>query len=268
MLMMLFFLPYLLCVPYFGQYYQKYAKFGDPFIINQEKNPRPHFIKRTYVNRPGVTSILDSYLTFRIISLLKTPSIPLDNEEYPLHRTSLWSQLYGRAHFVHFDMWPPGWQTSSRLVQIMGRGIFLLALLPSLFMVVGVVKTIISVIQDIYKKIKYKTILKFNPKWIYFVVIISNILFIFVYTIQYRDFSSMKVIFVFPGLLAFLYILIDGMDFFYQRFSNYKKFIYCVDKLLISLLILYCIDIFYLKMQLSVQIIMKRLWFLLEGYLL
>ena len=78
----------------------------------------------------------------------------------------------------------------------------------------------------------------------------------------------MKVIFIFPGILAFLYILIDGMDFFYQQFSNRKKLIYCLDKLLISLLVLYCIDIFYLEIQLSVQIIIKQLWFFLENYLL
>jgi hypothetical protein len=268
LLITIFFFLYLLFVPYFGQYYEKYVKFGDPFIINQEKNPKPHFIKRTYVNRPGVTSIFDSYLTFRIFSLLKTPSIPLDNDKYPLHRTSLWSQLYGRAHFVHFDMWPPGWQTSSRLVQSIGRCIFILALIPSLFMVVGAIKTIISVIRDAYIKFIHKNKFKFNVKWMYIIVIISYMLFIIAYSFQYRDFSSMKVIFIFPGILAFLYILIDGMDFIYQQFSNRKKLIYCLDKLIIGLLVLYCIDIFYLTIQLSVQIILKRLWFFLENYLL
>lgn len=263
LLLMIFLFLYLLCVPYFGQYYEKYIKFGDPFIINQEKNPSPHFLKKTYVNRPGVTSILDSYLTFRIFSLLKTPSIPLDNDKYPLHRTSLWSQLYGRAHFVHFDMWPPGWQTSSKLVQSIGRCIFLLALIPSLFMVVGAMKTIISVIRDVYIKFRYKKKFKFNAKWIYIIVIISYMLFIIAYSVQYRDFSSMKVIFIFPGILAFLYILIDGMDFFYQQFSNRKKLLYCLDKLVISLLVLYCIDIFYLEIQLSVQIVIKQLWLFL-----
>lgn len=265
-IMIIFFL-YLLCVPYFGQYYEKYVKFGDPFIINQEKNPKPHFIKRTYVNRPGVTSIFDSYLTFRIFSLLKTPSIPLDNNKYPLHRTSLWAQLYGRAHFVHFAPWPPGWQTRSRLVQSIGRCIFLLALIPSLFMMVGAIKTIISVFRDIYIKFRYKNKLKYNVKFLFIIVFMAYIFFIIAYSIQYRDFSSMKVIFIFPGILAFLYLLIDGMDFFYQRFSNRKKLIYCLDKLLISLLMLYCIDIFYLEIQLSVQIIIKRLWFFLESYL-
>ena len=31
-----------------------------------------------------------------------------DASGYPLHQTSLWSQLYGRLHFVHFDRWPQG----------------------------------------------------------------------------------------------------------------------------------------------------------------
>src|SRR3989442_15182227 len=56
------------------------------------------------------------------------------------HRTSLWSQLYGRAHFSHFAQHPPSWRNTSPLVVTVGRLIFVLALLPTAFLLAGVMR--------------------------------------------------------------------------------------------------------------------------------
>ena len=95
----------------FGPYYSNYRNLGSPTAINIEKQPRAHFFEKTYVERPGVVSIFDSYFTFRLIDMLKRPHVTNDTAPIPLHRTSFWSQLYGRAHSVHFDYWPLRWQT-------------------------------------------------------------------------------------------------------------------------------------------------------------
>lgn len=246
---------YFLVVPYLGQYYGKYEKGGSPFTINQDKDLLPHITKRTYVKRPGVTSIVDSYMTFRFFGLIKSPAITNDYSDYPLHRTSLWTQLYGRTHFVHFDMWPQSWQSKDSLVQSVGRCIYVLALIPSLFMVMGAIKIIIAVIRDIHRIIKNKITVCCNATLIHIVVLTAYLLFIIAYTAQYRDFSSMKAIFIFPGLLSFLYILIEGMNFFYQKFSSLKKIIYVSNLLLVTLVFLYCIDILYLISHLSMNIL-------------
>jgi hypothetical protein len=51
--------------------------------------------------------VADGFLTFRLLNLLREPYITYPPAAYPVHRTSFWSQIYGRAHFVHFDAWPP-----------------------------------------------------------------------------------------------------------------------------------------------------------------
>lgn len=253
---------YFLCVPYLGQYYQKYEKYGSPFTINMNKDPIPHFIKRTYVQRPGVISIVDSYLTFRFFDLIVTPYVETshtgtteitwyDKNIYPLHRTSLWTQLYGSTHFSRFEMWPPSWKTSSKIVQNIGRCIFLLALIPSLFMVVGATKIMLSVFRDFYRAIRYRNTLIYNVKWIFIIAPMAYLLFLIAYTLQYRDFATMKAIFIFPGLLCFLYLLIHGMNFIYRKFESHKKLILCLDISLVSLVILYCGDVLSLIIQLS-----------------
>src|SRR2546422_4368236 len=56
------------------------------------------------IRRPPRSTLFPYTTLFRsrLVDLLEHPVISNDVEGYPLHRTSLWSQLYGRAHFVHF----------------------------------------------------------------------------------------------------------------------------------------------------------------------
>ena len=252
LLLLTFSFIYFLSVPFLGQYYEKYKKTGSPFTINQDKDPAPHFVKRTFIKKPGVTSVVDSYFTFRFIDLLKTPLISNDSVNYPLHRTSLWTQLYGRTFSVHFDMWPHSWQTNNNVVKFIGRCIFILALIPSLFLIVGAIKILRSVVIDFIKIIKHRNKIDFNIKWIYFTIIMAYLLFIISYSFQYRDYSTMKAIFIFPGLIAFLYTIMYGMDYIYKKINGKRKLLYSLNISLLSLVTLYCIDVVYLIIQLSV----------------
>src|SRR5437867_9589054 len=44
-----------------GSYRANWEDTGNPFSINGDPAPMPHFFKRTYVYRPGTTSIADTY---------------------------------------------------------------------------------------------------------------------------------------------------------------------------------------------------------------
>ena len=63
-----------------------------------------------------------------------------DASGYPLHQTSLWSQLYGRLHFVHFDSWPPTWESDSVIVHWIGRAALVLGLVPTTVLLIGLVR--------------------------------------------------------------------------------------------------------------------------------
>jgi hypothetical protein len=177
-----------------GPYRANREDTGDPFAINGDKAPLPHFIERTYVFRPGTTSIVDTYLTFRLVDLLEHPVISNDVEGYPLHRTSLWSQLYGRAHFVHFAQHPPSWRTTHPVVLWLGRFIFLAALWPTALLLAGMARSIVAVL----------TPGRSLETTLFTLAGVGYFLFIILYSLVYRDFSTMKAEFLFPALLPYV----------------------------------------------------------------
>jgi hypothetical protein len=152
------------------------------------------------VYRPGATSIVDTYLTFRIVDMVRHPGLTNDTHDYPLHRTSLWSQLHGRAHSTHFAQHPPSWRNSSPGVLLLTRCILVVALLPTLLLVAAatrfVGRLLIWVRRPWLETIDAREVLLGITAWAY-------VAFIVVYTLTYRDFSTMKAEFLLPALPAF-----------------------------------------------------------------
>jgi hypothetical protein len=118
-------------------YQDNYRVTGHLLPINMAPAPAPYFFQHTIAYRPGVTSIASAFFTFRIFDLVETPFIVDGGTPYSLHRTSLWSQLYGRTYFLHFDQWPPSWQDQSLSLRVVGRALFVLGLLPTWLLVWG-----------------------------------------------------------------------------------------------------------------------------------
>jgi hypothetical protein len=191
----------LVLVVAFGSYRQNARDLGSPFAINGPRAPRPLFVERTSVYRPGITSIVDGYLTFRFVGLLRRPAITQDKIHYPLHRTSLWSQVYGRAHFVHFDQWPPSWSDESPLVLWIGRAILVLALLPTAMLLLGLARGTGRVLASLRQR---DVTAERLGEEMFVLCALGYVAFLIVYTLTYRDFSTMKAEFLFPGLLVFL----------------------------------------------------------------
>jgi hypothetical protein len=200
-----------LTVPFVGGYYSNYKKYDNAFINNiPKKDPPPEFFHETYVNRPGITSVVNGYFTFRIFNMLRQPYINNDFTNYPLHRTSLWSQLYGRTFFVHFDQHPGTWATTEVKVVWVGRALLFLGLAPLTLFLIGCYLSCRDMLRFIIKK--NKSGMFESISWIHFVLIVACLFFIVKYTYDYRDFATMKSIFVFPVLASVIYLFMRGFE--------------------------------------------------------
>jgi Dolichyl-phosphate-mannose-protein mannosyltransferase len=253
----IFLLAYLVVVPRVGPYWEHYRSYGSPFVLPIPPAPFPNFLERTFVYKPGVTSIVDSFMTFRVFGLLRNPVSTTDAEPYPLHRTSLWSQLYGRAHFAHFDAWPPSWrlpndrgQWAASLVRNLGRLIFLAALFPTMLLLVAIWKRSVCTIRWLAGGKKRQASL---GDCLLYLSVSGYLAFIVVYSLRHRDYAVMKAIFLWPGLLGFLTLFASECDAFYQRFLDTKVVRLSADVSLLSLLIFYTVDILALIGQLGIQ---------------
>lgn len=107
---------------------------------NMGRNQPLYIWEKTSVGRPGVQSIVDGYLTFRIFGLLSDPQITNGIAIEQAHRTSVWTQLYARANFAQFEQHPKSWLTTDSYVMVIAKCSFVLGLIPLLFLVVGLVR--------------------------------------------------------------------------------------------------------------------------------
>jgi hypothetical protein len=252
-----FLVAYLAVVPRVGSYWELYRRYGSPFVTPMLPAPFPKLFEKSVAYKPGVTSIADAFLTFRLLDLLRNPVSTTDTERYPLHRTSLWSQLYGRAHFAHFDPWPPSWQLPSHdgqwftsLVRTLARLIFLCALFPTMLLVVAVGKRIVA---DLRWLIRVKPLRPRLQDWLLDLAVFGYLAFIVVYSLRLRDYAVMKAIFIFPGLLGFLTLFARECEEFYERHFEKPGVRLAADTLMVTLLLLYTADAVALLGQLTLQ---------------
>jgi hypothetical protein len=253
----IFLVSFFAVVPRLGSYWTNYRRYGSPFVINWSPAPFPNVLQRTAVRRPGVRSITESLLTFRFFDMLRTPVSTDDKESYPQHRTSLWSQLYGRAHFVHFSAWPPSWQLPTgpswqwltRLVWYLGRLIFLCALFPTILLLIVICKRIVSATGWMVGDTKDAHVQLGD--WLLDLAVFGYIAFVVLYSLRYRDFSFMKAIFIFPGLFGFLILFAHECNHFYTWCKQKRGIQLSADLIFTLLLFFYMTDILILIAQLG-----------------
>jgi hypothetical protein len=232
-----------------GSYRANWEDTGNPFAINGERAPLPHLVERTYVYRPGATSIVDTYFTFRLADMLRHPAVPNDPVVYPLHRTSLWSQLYGRGHVAHFAQHPPSWRNTSLLSATVTRLILLLGLLPTTFLLAGMVRAVGGPMGARWRRIVPLRMdlgdeLLALAAW-------GFVAFIVVYSMLYRDFSTMKAEFLFPALLAYVFFFADEVERAAGRYMQSSPLRRIAGWAYVALLSLYVADTVILAVQLT-----------------
>jgi hypothetical protein len=196
-------LAFIAFVPVSGEYWARYQQTGDAFWSSQPPSPPPRFLEETFVKpkRPGITSIVDGYFTFRLIDLLKEPLTTNDLDVYPPHRTSLWSFMYGSAHSNHYDNYPPTWALSSPGVLWLLRVIWIVALVPTALLVIGTFRGVVRAVADLFAS---DTPADWSARVLLAVATSGYVAFLMLYTYQYRDFGTMKPIFIYPVIACFM----------------------------------------------------------------
>lgn len=184
----------------YGNYHKKYQQYGTAFKINIDPPNRANFHQpdSIYWGRAGVTSFTRSYLSFQLGSLLKEPYNVNNGPDYPKHRTSYFSQLYGQFSHILFERHPASWQSPNNDMLNLARANYLLQLPLLVLFAIGMLfalRPLLSLRLDSYA-LSAVVVLLF---------LIVGIRFSFVY----RDFSTMKLLYLFPA--------VAGMQLCFQR---------------------------------------------------
>ena len=213
----------------FGPYLDNYRDAGSPFAQNMKVPPLPHFFEKTTAYRPGLRSVADGIMTFRLGDMLREPSLvnrPLhdlddptnyDVSGYPLHQTSLWSQLYGRLHFVHFDRWPRTWQSDSEIVHWIGRAALVLGLVPTAVLLIGLVREGRRSLMVLAGRAPSVPAAGAAGALLLTIAAFGSLGFSIVYALTMRDFGFMKAIYVFSCLLGFAWCFAQGCEWLRAR---------------------------------------------------
>lgn len=245
------FLPSVLALSFFNpltQYLTNYQKFGSAVGMNKPKQPFPAFFEKSYVVRPGIVSIQDGIFTFKFISLMEYPRLTNNAENFPAHRTSLWTQLYAHANSVHFDNWPISWSTKGNENFPLTRAILLLALLPFAMIFLGAVISLVEFLWILFGN--FPGSLRTVDYGLFDALFWGHLVFIILYALQFRDFSMMKAIFVYPAILAFPVLFIKSGNVIQHILRGNKWFLATLSLVVTGLVILYGMDIYTLSKHL------------------
>jgi hypothetical protein len=188
-----------------------------------------------------VRSIAESLFTFRIIGLLRDPLVVNGRvENYPLHRTSLWSGVYGRTNFIRFDDYFESWRPRSALATSIARLTFIVALFPAALLLFGAYGAMARMVSHAGRV---------RPnEWMIGITAPATLRFIAL-ALRYRDYSFFKPIHAFAGLLAFLTLFGCACDRFYSKFDG-RPAVRAGNILLGALIVLYALDCTLLAIQL------------------
>jgi len=250
--MLVFCAFFLVIVPLGGQYVRKNSHEVTQFLsIHDQEYPLPNFFKETYYGRPGITSVVNSYLTFRLVDMLKHPTISNGEKAYPLHRTSFWSQLYGRVNFVYFGSWPRNWMTTAPANLNLGRAILVLALIPACVFLWGFLKEMglwgIAIVRFDGR------LISMSNKWVFSLFATAQIIILLYCTAIYREFSFIKDIYLFPSLLAATHIFTVGLSSVYRGLDKTLWRVW-LDLVFGILIVLYSLSVLSLIMKLLTRL--------------
>jgi hypothetical protein len=257
---MLFSAAFLIIVPVLtvinplSQYIVNYQKYGTPIPFNVPRPPLPHLAAYTpgcepqKINplnvycRPGILSVKSGFFTFDYASLLEHPRNEGLSEGYPAFQTSFWTFMYAGAHSIHFLNFPDTWRTTGTEGFTIARGIFILALLPTILILVGLAIEVFLLLKEGFRRDSALT--QATSHGLFAWTFIGYLLFVAFYTYLYRDFSFMKAIFAFPALLTFPILFLRAGEPLYAFLSKRIRWsTYVLDASMVALLMLYVLDV-------------------------
>lgn len=230
-------------------------KFGTPLANHRDPLPLPAFFHQTfeykqYYFRPGIVSIQDGFFTFKLDDLLEFPLITNELDKFPPHRTSFWTILYADSHSLHFQNWPPSWQTQDREGFLVSRAIFILALVPTFLLAWGFLLELMDFVKALWRRDTAK--IRSLGNALYLLAFGGNLAFLLLYALLFRDFSFIKLIYTLTGLLAFIWLLLRGTETALERILIYPKLHFVLYSWMSLLLGLYIWDVLTMIFQLYV----------------
>jgi hypothetical protein len=205
-------------VAFVGPYAGYQRRLGTPFVTNMGESPAPHLFRQTFAERPGLTSLAHGLLTFRLLDLLEHPASTSDPTTYPTHRTSLWTRVYAQNFSIRFERCPPSWASTSRIVENLTRTLFLLGLVPIALLASGAAAAVRDVARGWLTDAGRSPEGRDGPRgsWPATALLVLTaagfLAFVALYSVRVRDYSTMKQIFVLPGLLGFVAFTAMGID--------------------------------------------------------
>jgi hypothetical protein len=191
-----------------SHYTRNYEKYGDPFTINQIKTGSPPLFDngQEFWKRPGITSVWSSYFKTRFGSLLREPYNINSGDEYPIHRTSFWAQMYGSFYHAQFLQHPETWQNKHPDLLNIVRVTFILGLIPLLVFIIGVGLGIGKAFKS------FRNQGNWHIHLVHVTLLLGYLAFNIKYSYDYRDFGCIKSIFMLPALLSITYFIIHGLE--------------------------------------------------------
>jgi dolichyl-phosphate-mannose-protein mannosyltransferase len=203
-----------------GPYADYQRRFGSPFVTNIGQSPAPHLFRQTFEERPGLTSMAHGLLTFRLVDLLEHPASTADPTSYPAHRTSLWTRIYAHTFSIRFEGTPPSWKSASHAVANLTRILFLLGLVPSALLVLGAAAAVRGLVRGWRtdadpggsREARNDPPEAWPAAALLVLTAAGYLAFVALYSVRVRDYSTMKQIFVLPGLLGFVAFTAKGID--------------------------------------------------------
>ena len=256
---MLFSTAFLVMVPILtildpiSQYIVNYQKYGTPIPFNVPRPRLPYLAAytpgcepqkinpRNVYCRPGILSVKSGFFTFDFTALLEHPRNEGLSEGYPTFQTSFWTFMYAGAHSIHFNNFPDTWRTTGDEGFTIARGIFVLALLPTILILIGFAIEGFLLFKGVFRRDPELTQLTSHGlfAWTFF----GFLLFVALYSYLYRDFSFMKAIFAFPALLTFPLLFLRAAEPIYAFLSKRIRWSsYILDASMVALLLFYILD--------------------------
>lgn len=224
-------------------YFNQWIRNSSQNAMNYEPAPATSFFERSYHQRPGVISIYDSYFRLNVIDLIKHPYISNGPAIWPWHRTSLWSQLYGRLHFSYFAQWVITGRDPA--IMLLGSIIMAIAIFPTFIFLLGTATVLKNFLQIFRHSSKISPFLGFQV--LSLIEVGSFIALIIGFTLSHRDFGTMKDIYLMPATLAFLLLFGSGINLVQRKSNGISTFLFINCSLLLCL---YCLNNFVMAKDL------------------
>jgi len=235
-------------LPWLGGYVSAARITGDPFTLVMPKYAPPAFFAKTTRGRPGIQSIWSGYFTFRLVDMLEHPYTGNDAPAEPAHRTSLWSQLYGRFFFTRFESWPAQWHVQNALVDAIGRAELVLGLSVVLVALLGwgvaagaTLRRLPTIFSRPLDTREYLRIVSLASAGAFLASL-------FKVTATLRDFAAMKPIYLLPALFGFAFLYLEGWRAVEDRWPRARS---VLSALVIALMILQVVDLAWLVSDLT-----------------